>query len=447
MAALVRAVVLGNVEIDASKVWDMFRIKKFLKRLYNRYFFYPFVWRRKLDKSVERLGQKDCITIAFITMNVAMWKYQSLYDLLKQNPRFKLYIVLSPSVKFSHEEMCLNVQQMRLFFQKRNMEFIDWEIEKNLPPVDIKKEISPDVLFYSQPYPSVFTKLHSFANFQDCLLGYLPYGFLTLNNKVIYNQKLANIAWKVYYSTPFQYNLARKYADNRASNVVISGYSDYDRYISESSEDPWKTKSRSLKRVIWAPHFTISKPSLKGFTPRSNFLEMADFMLDLAKKNPEAIQIAFKPHPRLLSELYKHPNWGKEKADSYFEQWENLPNGQVETGDFVNLFRYSDAMIHDSGSFVVDYMYFGKPQLFVTKDINIQKQESDKLANMIFDSIYTGQSKKDILHFVNEVVLSGNDNMALQRKEIVNKYLLPPNGKMASENIYGDLVASLRING
>ena len=62
----------------------MFGIKTFIKSHFNRYFFYPHVWQKILDKRVETLRQKDCITVAFVTMDVAMWKYQGLYDLLKK---------------------------------------------------------------------------------------------------------------------------------------------------------------------------------------------------------------------------------------------------------------------------------------------------------------------------------------------------------------------------
>ena len=157
------------------------------------------------------------------------------------------------------------------------------------------------------------------------------------------------------------------------------------------------------------------------------------------------LQIAFKPHPRLLSELYDHKDWGTEKADAYYEKWRTLANGQLETGDFVDLFYYSDAMIHDSDSFVIDYLYFDKPEMFITKDINIQKQEADELSGLIYDHIYIGSTKEDIIGFIENVVLEGNDNNAKDRQKIMEEYLLPPNGKLASVNMYEDLCKSLGV--
>lgn len=423
----------------------MLGIKSYLKKFYRRNIYYPFIWQSELNNRAKSLSSKKEIVIAFIAINIPMWKYQPLYDLLKKNKRFKLYIVLSPSVKYSFEERCRDAQLMREYFSERGMEFIDWDIEHQGNPVDIRKEINPDILFYTQPGIHVFTKLHSFRHFKDKLLCYTFYGFITTDNKHFYDREFLNIAWKLYYPMETQKKLARKYAERKDANVVVSGYSEYDRFVTGPFHNVWKTNNTHIKKIIWAPHFTITKSLIKGFAPRSNFLWMADWMLDLAEQYKDKLQIAFKPHPRLLSELYDHKDWGKEKADAYYEKWRNLANGQLETGDFVDLFYYSDAMIHDSDSFVIDYLYFNKPEMFITKNINIQKQEADELSGLIYDHIYIGNTKEDIIGFIENVVLEGNDNNAKDRQKIMEEYLLPPNGKLASENMYEDLCKSLGV--
>ena len=77
--------------------------------------------------------------------------------------------------------------------------------------------------------------------------------------------------------------------------------------------------------------------------------------------------------------------------------------------------------------------------MFITKDINIQKQEADELSGLIYDNIYVGSSKEEIKAFIDNVVLAGNDNKVKARQKIMKKYLLPPNGKLASVNMYNDL--------
>ena len=83
--------------------------------------------------------------------------------------------------------------------------------------------------------------------------------------------------------------------------------------------------------------------------------------------------------------------------------------------------------------------------MFVTKDINVQKKEADELSNIVYDNIYIGTNKEDVIHFIEEVVLSGKDCKSACRKDIMNHYLLPPNGRFASENMYNDLCDSLNV--
>ena len=423
----------------------MLGIRSYLKKLYRRYIYFPYKWQSTLDSWVKTLKTKNEIVIAFIVINIPMWKYQPLYDLLKKNKRFKLYVVLSPSVKYSFEERCRDVQLMRDYFSKRGMDYVDWDIEHHKDPVDIKKEIYPDILFYTQPGVRVFTKLHSFRHFHDKLLCYTFYGYITTDNKHFYDREFLNIAWKLYYPMEIQRKMAKKYAERKDANVVVSGYSEYDRFVTGPFHNVWKSNNPHVKKIIWAPHFTITKSLIEGFAPRSNFLWMADLMINIAEQYKDQLQIAFKPHPRLLTELYNHPEWGKAKADEYYKKWEDLSNGQLETGDFINLFYYSDAMIHDSDSFVIDYLYFNKPEMFITKNINIQKQEADELSGLIYDNIYVGSTKEDIIAFIEKVVLAGNDYKAKACQKIVEDYLLPPNGKLASQNMYDDLCKSLGV--
>ena len=53
------------------------------------------------------------------------------------------------------------------------------------------------------------------------------------------------------------------------------------------------------------------------------------------------------------------------------------------------------------------------------------------------------RSKEDIIKFIENVVLDGNDYLAEGRHKFVQKYLGKVNGKMASENIYDEIVKYL----
>ena len=67
---------------------------------------------------------------------------------------------------------------------------------------------------------------------------------------------------------------------------------------------------------------------------------MYDLMIEIALLYKDKVQIAFKPHPLLKEKLIKL--WGAQATDDYYRKWDNLPNGQLETGDYVDLFKTSD---------------------------------------------------------------------------------------------------------
>ena len=117
----------------------------------------------------------------------------------------------------------------------------------------------------------------------------------------------------------------------------------------------------------------------------------------------------------------------------------------MEEGDFVDLFRGSDAIIHDSGSFLVDYMYVQKPALFVTNKLQMMLDEADDFAKQVYDCYYIGKDCEEILAFVENTVLSGNDPLKEKRKYIFEHYLQSNDGKTVAQKTAIDLYQSLGL--
>ena len=183
----------------------------------------------------------------------------------------------------------------------------------------------------------------------------------------------------------------------------------------------------------------------KDWLHRGSFLFLNEAMLRLAEKYKSILTFVFKPHPRLLTELYNHPNWGKERTDAYYKQWRDLPYTRLESGNYISLFLESDAMIHDCGSFSVEYHYTQNPVLFFTNDLASIKGQLNELGLAAINAHYIGSSIGDIEAFIENVVIKGEDPMKQKRKAVYDQYLVPPNGKTAAENIYDDLVKSLKL--
>ena len=122
-----------------------------------------------------------------------------------------------------------------------------------------------------------------------------------------------------------------------------------------------------------------------------------------------------------------------------------MPNTQLVDGAFINLFQGSDAMVHDSGSFVIDYMYFQKPVMYISQNIERAKSHVNKPGREAYNAHYIGSTVDDVERFVEDVVLQGHDTMCEIRKIYYHQYLAQPCGKSTAQNMYEDMLRSLGL--
>ena len=381
---------------------------------------------------VRELQEKEKINVVFFAMQRSLWKYQNLYREISKNNRFNVSIVLSPAQNFAKEQQERDMQELRKFFIEQGIAFCDYDVANPQNAIDVKKELDPDILFYPQHYTPLLNPLHDSSHFYDRLICYYPYALWTTGGSWGYNSGMQNHAWKLFYSTKFNLEDARTFCFNKGKNAYVVGYPSMDDFLQGDYHYEWKIPDEKVKKIIWAPHFSIN--SGNRIINRACFLWMADTMLNIAQNYKDKLQIVFKPHPRLMTELYDHPDWGKDKTDQFYHLWETMPNTKVETGNYIDLFMTSDAMIHDCGSFSVEYLYSKKPVMFMTNGEKEYRKELNGLGNGALDQHYIGTDTDAIYHFIDDVVLSNNDPKKDQRNKFVNDVLLPPNGKSVVDN-------------
>lgn len=380
--------------------------------------------------------------IAFIMSSLPMWRIQGLYELLKQDSRFELIQAIYPFPTFSEDQQESAVRQISDYCEGNLMPYINLFGEKN-PGTVLKEQFNPDLVFFPQPYSNLYKNDLDSQHFSDRLICYVPYAMLTAKEPWAYRTHLNNTAWRLYYQSYARKDEAKKVLYNGGRNIRVVGDPMSDTYSLPVSDNPWKKQDHPKKKVIWAPHFSIV---YEGHLHRDSFARLSGVMWEVSQRFEDRIQFAFKPHPRLRSVLYDLPGWGKEKTDKYYEQWANGSNTQLETGDYADLFKTSDAMVHDCGSFSVEYHYTGKPVLFTTDNF---AQTTNNLNEFGKDAIlahYQGNTAEEIIQFLESTVLNGNDPMKETRTAFREKYLDSPNGKSATENIYNDLRVSLGFN-
>ncbi len=394
--------------------------------------------------ALKKVRQKEKIKVAFFLIHDSIWKYELVYRLMENDERFEPMVVVCPYTKSNEEIMFTLMNNAIESFTSQGYKVVNTFNATTNEWLDVKKAINPDIIFFTNPH-EVTKDSYYITNFRHSLTCYSPYGYMLSNTQNMqFNKPFHNLLWKGFYETPIHKSMAEKYARNKGRNITTSGSPMCDKFLDKTyiPSDPWKIKDRKVKRIIWAPHHTIEKnDKILGY---SNFLEYSNIIFDYLKSNIDKIQIAFKPHPLLKNKLYELGNWGKEKNDNYFNEWDSISNAQLEEGSYEDLFLTSDALILDSISFVVEYFFLKKPLLFMIKDKNVFKKLNE-FGEMIFEKLYVSNNIDDIKTFINQIVINNHDYLFEDRELFKDKYLLPPNNQSASYNIYNTIVKELQF--
>jgi hypothetical protein len=401
--------------------------------------------QKHYQRVVQKLKEKEKIKVSFFLIHESIWKYERVYQLLAADERFEPLVVICPYTIHGDDNMYNEMNQAYTNFKAQGYNVVKTYNEQSDTWLDVKKEINPDIVFFTNPHK--LTKPEYYINnFLDCLTCYVPYAFVVIHSlEMHYNQPFHNLLWRGFYETPVHLNFARKLAVNKGSNVSVTGYPGIDSLLDKDykPEDPWKLKDRSLKRIVWAPHHSIEGDG--SGLDYSNFQAYCQFFLQFAQENKDRIQMAFKPHPLLRPKLYKNSNWGKARTDAYYAQWETLPNGLLNESEYIDLFLTSDAMIHDSASFVVEYLYTRKPVMFTVRDEAIASR-FNKFGKLALSQLYHGKSEQEIVNFIDDVVIGCVDGMKNERMTFMDEHLIPLNNRMASENIYTEIKNAISPN-
>lgn len=384
---------------------------------------------RWVRKHAEVVRQKRRITVLFEVWNASMWKNGSVYRLMQSMERFNPIIGVVPLQNdVSEQDKIIIAQQTESYFRNKGYNVVD------SPSLDKAIErVKPDIVFVCQPYEFSMVRL-LFKRMTDALYCYVPYGFRNTENPHGYNNLLQNKYWFNFVENAYIEQLAAKMMYNKGANTRNVGYPAFDdMLVCDNKMSVWNNKDDSQKRVIWAPHWSVNEDRAYGFVV-SSFLSFADDMLELAEKYRDSLYFAFKPHPFLHAALCLHPDWGKERADAYYEKWANMPNAQVEQGDYAELFGQSDALIHDCGSFIVEYLMCDKPCLYLLREGG-NAVKYNKVNQEALNCYYKGYKIEEVRQFIDYVLLGGNDSKKDIRQAFKRDYLISPNGKSAAQNI------------
>lgn len=378
-----------------------------------------FFYKLTLPKKVTKLRRKEKINVLFLLYDISKWKSESLYLLMLENPRFNPKIEVTvrncdnPIDKEANRYKLIDYLESRNYQYTENTEALNSEY---------------DIILYQEPYPETVPKIQNLFHNLDKLFISICYSSHTTNSPFEFFYPLHFFAWFDCYENNLVTLSAKKVVKSRRNNIIPTGLP-LSEMFSFGPIDPWIKQDKKKKRIIWAPHHTIG--NVKEAIYYSTFLQYYDYMIKIAQKYVNDIQFVFKPHPLLRRKL--ESLWGREATETYYRKWERMPNTQIEYGDYITLFQTSDALIHDSSSFIIEYLYVDKPVMFlnnsdeVIRDLN----EFGAKALSVAEKPYV---QDDIEAFIQRII-NGEDINKNIRKKFISEYLETINHIKASQNI------------
>lgn len=401
-----------------------------LSNAFRRIMLYEIYTRLYIPFKVRRIRRKPRIKVLFVVGWLGFWKSQLLYEAMLKHPRFEPIILVAPGSSGDQTDA------VAAYFKEKNISYYRAYANK---PFSIKETINPDIIFYPQTYPDLFEEDIYYKKNLYALFCYVNYGLRGVDIQDIRNTFLLNIVWQNYFENEITLKGSAKLMFNKGKNGIITGLPFQNEYLQpkENISNPWKPQPKSKKKVIWAPHHTIYQGQKIEY---ATFFLYADVMKELAKKYANEVQWAFKPHPILYTKLCSV--WGSKKTDEYYDFWRSKDNAQLEEGQYLGLFMHSDAMIHDCGSFTIEYQYSGAPALYLIRDESNQN-DFNEFHRHAYDIHYKGRSAEDIELFIQNVI-NGVDPKLQERSDFVKECLTPPGCGDASINIINAILGKYK---
>lgn len=386
---------------------------------------------KKILSKLQKKVRKNKIKVCFTLHQASKWKCETIYKLLDESEHFEPYIIVTipdvnnpdyPSIKKSHFEQTVE------FFKERNYRVIegyDWKKRQYIP----FKKFKPDIIFYQQPW-DVQKKQAPLVASKYSLTFYVPYFIANAGNEIEYGLDFHLHLYRHYILNKEIYDFYSSKMLNKGKNLRITGHPQLDYFYLNRDE----IDNAQKKYVIYAPHWSINVP-VENY---STFLWNGKYILEYAKSHPE-ISWVFKPHPILKYRLKNQKIMSDDEIENYWNEWGKIAT-VYETGDYMDFFKHSYAMITDCGSFLTEFFLTKQPVIHLVSSNAIPYNPS---AAKIVKTYYQAHNIDKLENFLKTVIIDKNDYLKEKRLSLLQEMKL--DSCYAAKNIVDDIKQELRL--
>lgn len=407
---------------------------------------YQTMHQRTLDRLRAKFKAGEKIHVYFLVVSDGKFVFDTIYKEMEQSNYFnpECLLIHKKDYDFDSDECYYN----ELLEQYQELTNCGYKV--NIAYNDLKQpiafdEFDIDILFLFASYldiePCYFKDSVLSAEFLTCYVNYAMRNVKL--NDWMYNNGIVNSSWINFVESYDIYKEFMRRSYFGGKNIVVAGYPKLDNYVLdiEHSNFPFNLDYRG-KTVVYAPHWSMHN---KGWLNISTFHLYYDYFEKLMEQNPD-IRFIFKPHPdiglhlrKLEKQGVKH-NISSKDYEKYVNRWGNHNNGFVYMGsDYITLFKYTDCLITDCGSFTSEWMPSKKPCIYLINPENDKPLDIyNDLGRKILDSYYCCNNQQEIESAFQNVVIQNEDIKYEKRMDILNKHFvnIGTSGKYITEILY-----------
>ncbi len=308
----------------------------------------------------------------------------------------------------------------------------------------VRKYNNVDLYFPEQPYTSTIIKNKNILSrlYNDKKLVIIKYSLGW--NKSFTNKNILGLY-------PNYQNSLLNFVDSSDltidSHYIFSGHPWSEKLLEDVYTNPYRTKK---KKILICFHWTIiiSGPGKN----QSVLLNLGNKILNICLKYKDQFEFIFRPH-QILFNLYCGNITNKYKfglnpdCKTLQKNLITIQNARnilfnisnhfpiIYNTDYIPWFKYSDAMIHDCGSYRCEYLYMNKPVGYFATEKNLNSTEWSEMGKDAINSHELIFNEKDFENFLLNI-LNEKDIKKYQRNLFYNKYIVNnPNNKSPSTNI------------
>lgn len=385
---------------------------------------------KKVQKKLSTEIKHRKLRVGFYIYDETKWKCQTLYDIFKDSDEFTPVILAtkncSPKSNFNFQKP-ETIKKIYEFFKNKSMNVeyaYDFDKDCYIP----FEKFNLDIIFYQHPW-YIETSQGPVVCSKFALTYYVPYYLPSTTFPQDYYLRFHRYIHKY---CVLNQELVDRYSSlmaNKGENLLPIGTPQLDYFYLD------KNSNQERKYLIYAPHWSVNHVNTIAY---STFLWSGKIILEYARKHPELNWI-FKPHPCLKSSLITNGYWSEKEVDDYYKEWDKI-GMRYESGDYLDLFQQSYAMITDCGTFLTEFFLTKMPVIHLVTPDSVPFIDH---INKISATYYHAQNEDELEKYFNEVIINKNDYMKEKRLELLEELDFANN--YSALNIYNYIKQELGV--